>query len=361
MRSRHLILSFIFLFFTFELFACKTPVYKYALKKWGRDVYDIVKIYDSKKSNGRLNPKMEKAVLDMVKISSNGTSLTNVRLWPVDINGDIKKRFGDEVYKYYKNQLEYQKPPFYIIFNPKRKPIYCGEFSEKDIPNLMLSPAREKLINALATQKVVFMLIASSNAEKNEAAKKILDESIKEGIKEELIVRKRRVKDLNDEEKKFKPLEIIYVTIDPNDDKEEWFKRQLIGISDEIKDDDEPKVFGVVGKGYVFEKCLTKETLTNKDIIDHIIFLTGPCSCTVKKDNKGMDIITGWDWGKTVDLLPDVDDGEETKIAGFGGEEIEEESNKKNENGYLKIVLSLIIVIGVGVLLMNKLLKPKDK
>ncbi|PCJ52151.1 MAG: hypothetical protein COA79_24760 [Planctomycetota bacterium] len=396
MKSKLFIISLILIICSHAIYACKTPVYKYALKNWQeRDFYQVIKIFDLKLKKGE-NKKDKKSESKSKEIQMHPIEkyfkekgeLANADFIAIEKNEDIKNTYGEFMEEIIKKGLKKNKTPFYIITNPDGLAIHTGELSVKDMPSLFMSPARVKIAKELSQEKIVLLFVASKNEEKNKKAEKALKEGIKEVIVDELEYRKNaNDPEVTEEEiKNYKPIKISYVKIDPKDPKEIWLYRQMKKASSYITDDDQPKVFGVVGRGFVFEQYLSEDSLNKEGVADLVLFLSGPCSCTVKSGNPGIDILTNWDWDESIESS--MDDDEPEQVDGFGGEEIEdtieggaedkiaetskldklqntniskpdsiEDGNIASPNEFLKLVLFAIIGLGISLLLITQIMK----
>lgn len=330
MKSKKILIFAIALMLTIGIIlACKTPVYKYAILNWAqRDYYQILRIYDSTKNQVDIEPSIKKAFEGKVH-------LTNVGIIPVDISQDLTQIYGEEFKTFLKENMGDSKPPFHILLNPKKNVVYTGDFKEEDVEPLIMSPKRKELAEKLSVGNVCLILMESKDAEKNKKAHEILKKGIEKSIDIDLEIRSAGEDPSHPIDKKtLTPLKVAYVSVSPTDKNETWFVRQMQKLNSKIPDDNEPKVFGIVGRGFVFEQSLGGEYLTEEQLQALILFLSGPCSCTVKAENAGIDIITCWDWDKNINvkLEPGEEDDENPSHApGFGGEEVNKQSSNKNE------------------------------
>jgi hypothetical protein len=85
--------------------------------------------------------------------------------------------------------------------------------------------------------------------------------------------------------------------LDPTDKREQFLVRLLTGFEPEAVSDGEPLLIPVFGRGRALE------VIPARDIDDHLIedvtlFLMGACSCQVKEQNPGFDLLMTVDWDK---------------------------------------------------------------
>lgn len=323
-NKKVLLFTFAFTFMVIIILACKTPVYKYAILNWNeRDYYQVLRIYDSTKKQIDIDPEVKKQF-------EGKEYITNVGFIPIDISQDLDQMYGEDFKTFLKANMGDKTAPFHIIMNPRKNVIYNGDLKADDIPKLIMSPKRVELAQKLSIGKIMLILVESTDAEKNKKAIDEIKKGIKKSIDIELDIRSQGEDPTAPpiDKKTLKPIDMEFVTVNPSDANETWFYRQLIKVNPKLEASNEPMVFGIVGRGFVFDQCLVGEYLTEEQIVNMAIFLSGPCSCTVKAENGGVDILTSWDWDKTIKVKLEAneeDDSEKAvaKVPGFGGDEVD--------------------------------------
>ena len=78
------------------------------------------------------------------------------------------------------------------------------------------------------------------------------------------------------------------------------FREILLSSEDDLKDFDEPIAFAVFGRGRAMP-ALVGKGINNAMIDDACTFLSGPCSCQVKRQNPGFDILTSVNWDELLE------------------------------------------------------------
>ena len=71
--------------------------------------------------------------------------------------------------------------------------------------------------------------------------------------------------------------------------------KQLLESEPDLADYDAPLAFPIFGRGRVLY-ALVDEGITTKNIGKACAYVTGPCSCQVKDQNPGMDLLLAADW-----------------------------------------------------------------
>jgi hypothetical protein len=81
----------------------------------------------------------------------------------------------------------------------------------------------------------------------------------------------------------------------PRNDAEQALVAMLIGSEPDLAERSDPMVFPVFGRGRALLP-LIGAGITAKNIHDSAAFLAGPCSCEVKEQNPGFDLLLAADW-----------------------------------------------------------------
>ena len=90
-------------------------------------------------------------------------------------------------------------------------------------------------------------------------------------------------------------LEFSSIRVSRNDPKERWFVESLLNSETDLKDLKEPMVFPIFGQGRALY-ALVGKGISSETIDNAAIFLTGSCSCEVKEQNPGVDLLMSADW-----------------------------------------------------------------
>ena len=101
------------------------------------------------------------------------------------------------------------------------------------------------------------------------------------------------------------PLKIQFTTVRLNrdDPAEQFLLQSLLNSEEDLVDFDRPLAFPVFGRGRVLY------ALVGNGIASHTVrmassFMAGPCSCQVKNQNLGFDLLLQTDWNKALgDIL----------------------------------------------------------
>ena len=163
---------------------------------------------------------------------------------------------------------------------------------------LVDSPIRRELAQRLLRgDSVVWLLVASSDVERNRPVKKLLDEqcqalggriALPEGIG---LPGSELYSDV--------PLLVQFsvLEIDRHDPQEQFLLQVFEHLQPEAFASDEPLVVPVFGRGRALE-VIPATVVTPQLVADLTIFLCGACSCQVKEQNPGFDLLLSADWDR---------------------------------------------------------------
>ena len=97
------------------------------------------------------------------------------------------------------------------------------------------------------------------------------------------------------------PLKIDFsvVTLKREDPAEQFLLQSLLNSEDDLVDFDQPLAFPVFGRGRVLY-ALVGKGIVSDTVRSASAFMAGPCSCQVKNQNPGFDLLLSSDWKKTL-------------------------------------------------------------
>lgn len=163
--------------------------------------------------------------------------------------------------------------PYYGLYYGK---ILISRYNDiSELKNLISSPVREKIAGELMAGKLCVMLYLKSGIkEKDEAGIQIVKRAIASSPFSHII-----------------PV----VELSRNDVEEKHFASMLLNVESDLKDISAPMLFGVFGRFKALEPLLGRG-ISEANINLMIDFLTADCSCLIKDDLPGMDILFTNHW-----------------------------------------------------------------
>ena len=300
-----LLLVCLSIFMSVPLYSCSVPVFRYALERWQPSPYEIVIFYEKSLSAN------DKLLIKMLNEHEAGEK-ANITVRPVDITLEM----DDDTSSIWKS-VKQKKLPVMAVFYPFLS--FGGELSRSEIPaawysgltekNIKLvldSPVRRELARQmLKGVSVVWLLIESGDKNKDAAAEKALltesarlEKSIKlpEPVETDyLYLDKLKLK-----------LSLSVMKVSRTDPNEILLIKSLLNSSKEMKNIKEPVAFPVFGKGRVFYP-LAGMNIKPEKIQKTVEFLAGPCACTIKEQNPGMDLLMSIKWGSLITSTLSID------------------------------------------------------
>lgn len=164
--------------------------------------------------------------------------------------------------------------PFYALYYGSR--LFSRYDDPEQLKDLISSPLRNKIAAELMAGKLCVMVyLQSGNPEKDLKGLMTIRESVAESPFGAII-----------------PV----VELSRNDPSEKHFVSMLLNVENDLKTIKEPMVFGVFGRFKALEPLLAGG-ITKENINLMIDFLTADCSCLIKDDLPGTDIlyVNKWD------------------------------------------------------------------
>ena len=288
--------------------ACSVPVFRYALERWAAEPYELFIFH-----RGGLGPQDRKLADALQKLCEGPGATPNVQVQWVDVAGAL----NEDVRKLW----ESQKPaglPWAVLCYPRRdeerRVAWAGKAEGPALQPLFDSPARRGLAKRiLAGETAVWLFVEGGNAEKDGAALKLLEENLK--------VQEKELKlpggddgpqdDAPDLSLAALPLRIAFSTlrVARKDAAEQGLMTLLKNSYEKPPPEDIPWVFVIYGQGRVLA-ALPGDKLEADSIREVCEFLIGPCSCAVKDQRPGFDLLVLADWsalgGKPLVREPEV-------------------------------------------------------
>lgn len=275
--------------------ACSAPVFRYAFEHWSSDPYEAIVLH-----RGPM-PDAAAALARRLRSGSGADGARpNLEMRAIDLTTDADGGALD-LWK----QSGSPSAPWLVVKPPGSKPateaLFSGPLNEETLDVVLDSPARQEIIRRLGDgESAVWVLLESGDRSKDDAAMKLLESrleylaSVLELPKlDEQDIRNGLVSLPNDGLK----LAFSTLRIRRDDPAERAFVPMLLATEPDLKDLKEPMVFPVFGQARVLYAIIGKGI--KSEIIDRAAsFLIGSCSCQVKEQNPGADLLINADWKK---------------------------------------------------------------
>ena len=299
MRSLPIVL--LFCCFISGAFSCSTPVFQYALERWEPDPFVMHIVHHQKLSNEHQN---------FINTANKHTEAFS-RLSAFDLNriedtAKIPERLQEQANKFPQDQW-----PLVIVefpgANQPRYPLYIKPLSKANLSQILNSPIRTELANRLSHgHSMVIVVLESGNATKDKAALATIQSTINETVPtlQEDINARLQAMDIDEEGDELADgtlnvgipkVKISILQLKRDNAEELLFLSMLTRMLPDIHDSDEPVAFPVFGRGRVLWPMPAKD-ITPDNLQSSMEFLCGSCSCQIKDQNPGYDLMLCVDW-----------------------------------------------------------------
>ncbi len=266
---------------------CSTPVFRYALEMWAAYAYRVEVTHD-----GNLNAEQKQA-LEYLKGAASSAVPANLKVIETVMDQPA-------------DPAERKLPVVRLLFpeaDQMDQVIWKGALTRENAEKIVGSPARKKLVERIRKgDATVWLFLPGGQEDRDEGKQEILHESL-ERLSRELKLSETAT-DINGN-----PLDIkiintgvhfSMVPIDINDPAEEVFIKMLLATEPDLKFfKNTPMAFPVFGRGRELY-ALIGGGINYKNIEKACSTVIGWCSCTIKDDNPGIDLLVRADWNLAV-------------------------------------------------------------
>jgi len=245
--------------------ACDTPVYQYALYNWPADFYRATLLHRVPLSaaDQRLVDQLEKRAAEANLIVQDHADE------PAAADGQQRPRNAD-----------LPEHPFLTVKYPLATKLdadaWSGPLTPEAIDSVCDSPLRRQAAERLHKAEVVWLLLESGEKAADNTAAKVVGEN-RPAVPVSSVLRVRR-----------------------GDPAERLLVRALLDSEPDLAGRTEPMAFPIFGRGRVLY-ALVGAGITAENVRRAGDFLGGDCSCTIKRDNPGIDLLLSADWS---DVMP---------------------------------------------------------
>ena len=104
------------------------------------------------------------------------------------------------------------------------------------------------------------------------------------------------------------PLPCSLIPVSRTDPAEKLLVKTLLSTEPDLRGRDEPMAFPVFGRGRVLY-ALVGAGVNAENVRHTLDFLVGGCSCTIKRENPGVDLLLTADWGPVIPPAPEETPG----------------------------------------------------
>lgn len=283
------------------LLACSVPVFRYALERWAPDDYVAVVLHQ-----GPLHPAESAALRELERGSRKGGASLNLAVRPLDLAAA-----DDPAARHWRQALPAGAalPSLVLLYPPALRqsaPAWQGAFTSATVAQVLDSPRRHEIAGRLLRgDTAVWVLLDSGDDTLDTAAARTLDDRLRH------LAATLRLPELNPADLRedaaagsTAQLRVAFSTLrlSRQDTTEAVLVQLLLHTEPDLAASRAPIAFPVFGRGRVLP-ALVGKGINAENIDEAARFLTGACSCVVKEENPGRDLLLAVDWVHLVNPL----------------------------------------------------------
>lgn len=277
------------------LLACQVPVFRYALERWQSDQFELVVIHD-----GELTTTATERIQQLQESDYESILAANFNVKTVQAD-KLKDR---RLLQSWKKRSNKEEPMLVAMYPSAAKEVpdricWSGSLLNDSVNHIPDSPVRQQITKILVEgASAVWIFVPSGNKEQDAAALKTLKEEVQQNEKTlELPVQDEIESEDDLIQVSGLELKIAFsiVTVRRDDPKERFLLSMLLNSESDLADLNEPMAFPTIGRGRVLYGLIGKG-INSQTIGAACRFLVGPCSCQVKNQNPGFDLLLAKDW-----------------------------------------------------------------
>ncbi len=272
--------------------ACNVPVFRYALERWQSDAYELVVFHDA-----RLSVAQNLFLKSVEESSADRSGTANISLIQSRIAANQASPLAD-VWESVRAEEDAKLPYVVIRTRLRGQDINCwhGSLNDAMKADVLTSPARIELANRLLQgDAVVWLLLESDDEKRTRTARDLLQTSFPKLTSNLSLPAGVGLPGSELFSEIPLLLDFSVLSIDRNDEEEQFLVKLLSGLQSDAFDAGEPLIVPVFGRGRALE-VIPACDLNYRLIEDLTVFLSGPCSCQVKNRNPGFDLLLSADW-----------------------------------------------------------------
>lgn len=271
--------------------ACDVPVFRYALERWPAAIYEIVVFHE-----GPLNGEDASVVSWLEQSSFENKPSAIFLVNTVDLSTEI-----DDSTRALWQSLDLSRLPLLVVRQPEsgiyRGSVWSGQLSRDTAKKIVDSPSRQEISKRIMDgEAAVFVLVESGNPAYDDDAAKIISEQLSQAEKE-LTLSSQFLDRADLEELEASPTpNFSVVQVSRDDPAEDVFVNMLMYCEPGLFEyQSDPLAFPIYGRGRALY-ALAGRGITRENIYYACSITIGPCSCTVKDSNPGIDMLMVADW-----------------------------------------------------------------
>ncbi|MAI34249.1 MAG: hypothetical protein L7W43_01520 [Rubripirellula sp.] len=275
--------------------ACNVPVFRYALERWPADPYELVVLHE-----GKLSAEEVTLVDTLRQADLRSATPANFNVRMIEISA-AKDSLLQDIWK----KRESGSEPLLVTLYPRNaqevpdRVVSVHPLSSQIVQRSVDSPMRQQLAKRLLSgDSAVWVFVPCGDKAQDKAALERLTVEVKKN-QQSLELPPQDELEEDDLFQPENPIELrlgfSIITVDRKDPKEAFFLEMLMGSEPDLESLEEPMAFPVIGRGRVLY-ALVGKGIFRDTVAMASRFVVGPCSCQVKEQNPGFDLLLAVDW-----------------------------------------------------------------
>ncbi len=278
---------------------CNVPVFRFALERWPADPYEITVYYQNS-----LNPGQNHIVDELQRNSVEGTGGWNYRVRLIDLENPSHATLNQEFQKQDIEipciQLRY--PPHLEIADI----VDSCTLDRETVATLLDSPTRREVASRLLSgETAVWIFLESGDVDRDDTLLKTIQQTLTD------LERTLSLPDLSDVtaadsielDPSAPPLRIQFsmLRLARDNPQERSLINQLLHSEPDLNQyPNDPMLFPLFGRGRLLY-ALVGEGISPENIRESAEFVIGPCTCLIKDQYPGMDLLLPMNWEESLE------------------------------------------------------------
>lgn len=269
--------------------ACSVPVFRYGLEHWQADAYRLLIVH-----RGALNAEAQSLLQELRGSTTRANLLVQA--------ADLAQAPAPEFLKAWEAAGSPEEP-WMLLQAPRaaRSPgiVWSGPLDAGNVSSITDSPARSSIVSRLADgESAVWVLLESGDKTADDAAAKLLETRLAY-LSTVMELPKLDEQDIRNGLVSLPPdglrLSFSVVRVSRTDPAEHVLVQMLLTTEPDLQQSREPMAFPIFGQGRALY-ALVGKGIRHETIDEAASFLIGSCSCQVKEQNPGADLLMSANW-----------------------------------------------------------------
>ncbi len=389
-------------------YACSVPVYKFAMKEWAQDGYEIV-VFRSGALEGAA-----KEALDRLKSAAESEWLrANIYVREVDLGGKVEEA---DLKLWEAQKKEGAVAPWMAVNGPPKveRVLFGCPLTSESVDSLLDSPKRREMARLLLKGKSAVWLLVESGDEAKDAKAGYVMERHLAAVNEEAAKIRKHIERMREEEKKLKeqaeaarkeakkkggetekadgaagtgvpgeavkaegevapgeaaeaegfggeePVDfesfipsVAVLRLSRSDPAETGFVRLLLTVAGRGETVKEPMAFPAFGRGRILEPLVGND-IGEEAAYSALAFICGDCACAIKEMQPGIDLLTSVSWPELLQFEKSPDELDK-KLPPLGAETAVSAAapgigGGKGEGVEAKLAIGIVLLAAAGLI-----------